>query len=193
MLLLILLPLVLLWWLVAVHRNRIGFARLSVRGALVLAFLAYELLVLGVTEVTSIDHRFTAGSVAVAWGSVSVVLLVATRRPILAFAADVRDRGIRRFQFRESLTALSIEDRIWLVVVVAVFGTLVAVGSRYLPSNSDSLVYHLHASSTGSRTEASPRSPPTTCPRWASLRWRSTTWPCFTFWPGRTGSTPAWP
>jgi hypothetical protein len=142
-LLLIVAPLALLWLLVAVHRDRLGFAALSVRGALVLAFLVFELLVLVITEVASIGHHYTAGVTAVAWGIVTVALLVADRRPLLAFASGLGHHGPGRLRIRASLRVLSIEDCIWLGVLVALFGILVAVGSRYLPSNADSLVYHL--------------------------------------------------
>jgi hypothetical protein len=143
MLLLIVAPLALLWLLVAVHRDRLGFAAVSVRGALVLAFLVYELLVLVITEVASIGHHYTAGVTAVAWGIVTVALLVADRRPLLSFVSGLRHHGPGHLHIRKSLCVLSIEDRIWLGVLLAVFGVLVAVGSRYLPSNADSLVYHL--------------------------------------------------
>ena len=67
MLLLLVLPLGLLWLVISVHRERLGLGNLSVRGALVLAFLALEVLLLGMTELTSVGHHFTAGTVAVAW------------------------------------------------------------------------------------------------------------------------------
>ena len=57
-------PFGLLWLLIAAHRQRLGFGNLSIRGALVLAYLAFEVLLLGITELTSVGHHFTAGTVA---------------------------------------------------------------------------------------------------------------------------------
>ncbi len=142
-LLLIVASLALLWLWVAVHRDRTGFAALSVRGALVVAFLAFEVLVLVITELASIGHHYTAGVTAVAWGIVTVALLLADRRPLLAMVSGLRLHGLGHLRIRKALDVLSIEDRVWLGVLVALFGVLVAVGSRYLPSNADSLVYHL--------------------------------------------------
>ena len=143
MLLFVIAPLGLLWLLVATHRDRIGFSQLSVRGALVLAFLAFQLIVLGVTEVTSIGHRFTFGTVTFVLGLVVVALAIPTWKQATRFVRWLRTDGAVRGGLGGWLRRSSIEDRIWLGVLVAVFGILVAVGSAYPPSNTDSLVYHL--------------------------------------------------
>ncbi len=76
MLLLLIATFLLLWLLVAAHRPRLGFGNLSIRGAFVLAYLAFELLLLVITEVVSIGHHLTSWAVAAAWLLVVVVLLV---------------------------------------------------------------------------------------------------------------------
>jgi hypothetical protein len=65
-----------LWLFVSGHRERLGFGNLSVRGALVLVFLAFEIPLLAITDLTSIDHHFTAGTVAVAW---SIIIILRSR------------------------------------------------------------------------------------------------------------------
>jgi hypothetical protein len=72
-LLLVVIPLGLLWLFVSVHHGRLGFGNLSVRGALVLAFLAFETLLLAITDLTSIDRHFAAGPVAVAWAIIIIL------------------------------------------------------------------------------------------------------------------------
>jgi 4-amino-4-deoxy-L-arabinose transferase-like glycosyltransferase len=133
----------LLWLLIVVHRRAIGFGNLSIRGALVLAFLAFELLLLVITELTSVGHNFTFGVVAGVWGVLVIVLLVAARNPLRRLANRAGTEGGFRARVRGYLDNLSVEDRIWLGVLVAIFGILIAIGFEYLPSNSDSLVYHL--------------------------------------------------
>ena len=61
MLLLLVIPFGLLWLLIAGHRTRLGFGNLSIRGALVLAFLAFEVLLLGITELSSVGTPFHGG------------------------------------------------------------------------------------------------------------------------------------
>lgn len=143
MLLLLAIPLVLLWLLFAAHRDRIGFGNLSIRGAFVLAYLAFEVLLLAITEVTSIGHHFTAWTVAIAWIVVIVLLLLAATPQIAGRARRIRSGRGGGLGIRNRLRPLSTEDRIWIVVVLLILATLAAVGSIYPPSNTDSLVYHL--------------------------------------------------
>ncbi len=143
MLLLLPCALGLLWLLVATRRAAIGFANLSVRGALVLAYLAFELLVLLITELTSIGHHFTRGAVVASWALVVVALLVATRKTIAGGVGRATRDGGWRGRVGARITDLSIEEGIWMGVVVVMFAILVVVGALYLPSNPDSLVYHL--------------------------------------------------
>ena len=143
MLLLLVIPLGLLWFLISVHRERLGFGNLSVRGAFVLAFLAFEVLLLGITELTSVGHHFTAGTVAVAWLIVIIVLLFAARTQItLVVQRDRSDDGAR-FGLVNRAKRLTGEDRFWVAVLTAIFGLLVAEGTLYPPTYGDSMVYHL--------------------------------------------------
>ena len=142
MLLLPLAAIALLWLLIADHRDAIGFGNLSLRGAMVLSFLAFELLDLVITELTSVGHHFTAGWVAGAW-AVSVVVLLTLGRRSLVRATERLRRHRGRSWLRARIGNLDTEDRIWVGVLVALFATLAVIGSLYLPSNSDSLVYHL--------------------------------------------------
>jgi hypothetical protein len=142
-LLLLVVPFGLLWMLIALHRQRIGFDRISIRGALVLAYLVFQALLLAITEITSVGHNFTAGRVALAWLVVIVVLLVVARSDIRTMVSRARSHRGSPFGLRTRLKRLSTEDWVWLVVIVVILGVLVAVGSLYPPSNGDSMVYHL--------------------------------------------------
>ncbi len=179
MLWLLVVALGLCWVVVAAHRERLGFPRLSLRGSFVVAFLAFELVLLVITEVSSIGDHFTAGVVVGSWVAVDVLLAWAARRPIAASlrgaAARRRDVAGRRASVvvgeptageptADEPTAdlpggaspppgdrtspgrwrnLSGEDRAWIGVLAGIFGVLAAVGSLYLPDNTDSMVYHL--------------------------------------------------
>ena len=142
MLLLPLIAFALLWLLITDHRVAMGFGNLSLRGTMVLAFLAFELLDLAITELTSVGHNYTAGWVAGSWALAVVVLLTAGRRSLVRAMVRLR-RHEGRSWLRTRIGNLSAEDRVWVGVVVALFATLAVVGSLYLPNNSDSLVYHL--------------------------------------------------
>jgi hypothetical protein len=143
LLFLLIAPLALLWLLIAGHRQRLGFGNLSVRGAFVLAYLAFEALLLVITEVTSIGSHFTAWTVAAAWILVTVVLVVLAAPQIARMAAQGRSHARRRPDVRNLLRRLSPEDTVWIAVVVLIVGALVVEGVMYPPSNGDSMVYHL--------------------------------------------------
>ncbi len=181
MLLLLVAALGLLWVVVAAHRDELGFPRLSLRGSFVLAFLAFELVLLAITEVSSIGDHFTAGVVEGAWAAVLVVLVWAARRPIgsVVRSATVAYRGrlgasdgdgsladelgavelgavelvaddlgggdppVARQASTRRWTVLSGEEWVWVGLLAGIFGVLAAVGSLYLPANTDSMMYHL--------------------------------------------------
>jgi hypothetical protein len=142
-LLLLIAPLALLWLLITGHRRRIGFGPLSVRGTLVLAYLAFQALLLIITEVTSIGNHFTAWTVAGAWLLVTVVLVVLAEPQIAELAARARTRARHRPDLRGLLRRLRTEDTLWIGVVVVILAGLVVEGTMYPPANGDSLVYHL--------------------------------------------------
>ena len=143
MLLLLVIPFGLLWLEIAANRHRLGFDNLSIRGALVLAYLAFEVLLLGITELSSVGHHFTAGTVAIAWVIVIIVLLFTARTQITLLIQRARSRDSPRFGFMEHVKRLTGEDRFWVGVLVAIFGVLVALGFLYLTSTGDSMIYHL--------------------------------------------------
>jgi hypothetical protein len=143
MLLLLPIAFVLIWMIIVEHRVAIGFGNLSIRGALVLAFLAFELLLLAITEAVSVGHHFTTAIVAIAWCVVVVVLLVAAKHPLMRLATRLRcDRSLWK-RMRHSVGRVCIEDRLWLGALALIFAILAVIGSMYLPNNPDSLVYHL--------------------------------------------------
>jgi len=143
MLLILLATLGLLWILATTHREELGFGTLSVRGALVLSYLTFQLILLVVTETASVGHHFTAGVVDVSWTIVALVLLIAARQPIIRFVRRVRANDGTWFGLREHLANLGVEERIWIGAVVIIFAILVVVGLEYPPTNSDAMAYHL--------------------------------------------------
>ncbi len=143
MVLLLIVPLFLLWFLIANYRHRIGFAALSVRGAFVLAFLAFQVLLLAITELTSLGNHFTARTVAGAWLVVIVILAFVAWTPISDLVKRFRSQPTKNLGLRTRLNRLSNEEWVWIGVVVVILGVLAVVGSIYPPSNTDSLVYHL--------------------------------------------------
>ncbi len=133
-----------LCWVLAAHYRRwLGFARLSLRGCLVIAYVAFQLILLLLAELSSVGHHFTAGVDEAIWASVVVVLTVVARRPLVAFARRLATPGARWGSIRAHLGKLDTEDRIWAAVPVAITAVLVAVGALYRPNNTDSMVYHL--------------------------------------------------
>jgi hypothetical protein len=132
-----------LWLLIVGHRQRLGLGALSVRGALVVAFLMFEVLLLVITEVTSIGGHFTSFTVGVGWGILLLLLLISAR-PLFVrlFTRWARSSG-QRPTIRAGLRILGIEQVLWWTAILAVFGILAAIGWLYPPNNSDSMVYHL--------------------------------------------------
>ena len=133
----------LLWIYFTTNKERFGYANLSVRGSLLLAFLAFELILLAITELTSVGHHFTFGIVSACWILTIMVLLFATRGQIRQFALRVRSPDGTWVGLRKHVGNLDVQEWIWISVVVAIFGMLVVNGAMYPPSNSDAMVYHL--------------------------------------------------
>ena len=109
---------------------------------MVLAFVGFEVLLLVITELSSLGHHFTAGTVEAAWAVLLLVLLAATWNQIAAFLGRARASG-HWLDLRARAADLGLEESLWIGVLILVFCLLVAVAGLYLPSNSDSLVYHL--------------------------------------------------
>jgi hypothetical protein len=142
-LLLLIASLGLLWLVLSAYRARLGFDSLSIRGTFVLAFLAFEVLLLLITELSSAGHHFTAGTVEVAWSIVVVVLLFLTRSQIALFVQRARTYRRGQLKLRDHARRWSAEDLIWLAVISLIFVVLVITAFLYRPSYGDSMVYHL--------------------------------------------------
>jgi hypothetical protein len=132
-----------LWLLTVGHRHRLGLGALSVRGALVVAFLMFEVLVLLVTEVTSVGGHFTSISVGVAWGVLLLLLLILARPLLVRLITGWAGTSGRLQTIGARLRILGVEDALWLTAILAIFGILAAIGWLYPPNNGDSMVYHL--------------------------------------------------
>ena len=140
--LILVLVVALLWLLVARHGRLLGLADLSRRGALVVAFALWQVLVVLITEGTSAVHSFSATWVAIAWCAVIAALVFALRGDLWIVAVGA-DRAIRASTVRLRATAPRHTHVLALAVLLVVFGVLAVIGWVYPPSNSDSLVYHL--------------------------------------------------
>ena len=80
---LILLPVAtfgLLWYLISREKDTLGLSRLSYRGTLVVAYLAFQAWLEITSELTSFGHDFTRGWLIVSW-SVPLVILTALAWP----------------------------------------------------------------------------------------------------------------
>ncbi len=143
MLLFLVAALGLLWIVLTSRRAELGYDNLSPRGSLVFAYLAFELILLAITEASSLGHHFTAGVVDGSWVVVVLILLYLCRGSITRFIRRLGSQETGLSGVRERLSAVGVEEWIWLGVVVIIFAILVIIGSLYPPSNTDSLLYHL--------------------------------------------------
>jgi hypothetical protein len=130
----------LLWVTVCDQGRRMGYEDLTVRGGLVLAYVCFELLLLAITEVTSIGRHFTAGTVEVVWAGVVVAMLIVERAPMARMVKRLPDW---RRSLRRHVRAAGVEECCWIAGVAVIAAVLIAVGLLYLPNSGDSMVYHL--------------------------------------------------
>ncbi len=143
---LILLPagvLGLLWFTVTRRRDALGLTRLSRRGALVVAYLGFQALLEVGTQLTSIGHHFTRGSLAAYWSALLIILAVAAWPDIRRAVENAPARPGLRSLLKRSIDGIGTENAVWLTVVAFILGVLGYLGWSFLPSNADSLVYHL--------------------------------------------------
>jgi len=133
----------LLWAVVAGHRHRLGLSDVSLRGAFVVAFLLFEALVAVVTESASVGHNLTKGTVFVVWVVLFALLLGWIAFDSRHLARRRADTPARHGVHRALLARVTAEEKVWLAVLVGIFGVLVFIGWVYPPSNGDSMVYHL--------------------------------------------------
>ena len=140
----VLLPLVLalLWLPVWSRKTWFWSTTLSRRGAFLLAYLLFEALLLVMTELTSIGHHFTHATVLGCWLAVAAGLVLVSWRQLVALVkaalGSTRPHPVRRLAAN-----LRTEATAWLAIPLFYLGVLVYLGIAYLPSNGDSLDYHL--------------------------------------------------
>jgi hypothetical protein len=142
---LIVLPIVflLLWIQVWVRRGLLGGSAITRRGAFLLAFLIFETLLLAITELSSTGHQFTRGAVLGSWLFIAGCLLVLSMGTLTKWAPSLLTRGRLRRLTTEAVQHLRTEAAFWLLIPAFYFGVFVYLGLAYLPSNGDSLDYHL--------------------------------------------------
>jgi len=144
--LLILLPagvLGLLWLAVTRRRDTLGLTRLSRRGALIVAYLGLQALLEVGTQLTSIGHHFTRGSLTVYWTVLLIILAVAVWPDIRRAFENTPVHPHFGSLIKRSIDGIGTENTVWLTVVAFILGVLGYLGWSFLPSNGDSLVYHL--------------------------------------------------
>jgi hypothetical protein len=138
---LVLLPpsaLPLLWYVSHVHRRQLGLATLSLRGSLVVAFIAFEVLVALISETTSLGHHFTRQGAGLAWAVLDLILLAAAlRSALIGRLRTVPDRVCR------AARGLSRWEVALAILGTAELGVFIVMAAAYVPTNGDSLVYHL--------------------------------------------------
>ena len=133
----------LLWRLLSRSRNAIGLSRLSHRGTLVVAYLVWQALLEIITELSSIGGHFTRGLLLASWGGLLVVLIAAAGPDIRRLATNVK-AGLHPVAWaKRTFFRIGAENVVWLVVVALILGILGYLAWSFLPSNADSLVYHL--------------------------------------------------
>jgi hypothetical protein len=146
LLLLLIAAFALLWILCWSKKGAFGYGNLSIRGSLVLAYVAFQvlLLVLIITEVLSIHYNLTSGRLAISWGIVTFVLLVAASGPLLSLTQLVpRRRAQRGMPALIGRHRLATEEWIWIGVVSVIIALLAVDAYLYPPSNTDAMAYHL--------------------------------------------------
>ena len=133
----------LLWFLVWTRKALLGWPTLTRRGAFLVGYLLFEAVLLAMTELSSIGHHFTRQFVLGTWLFVALCLLALSWRTLAAYlAAASRSRGAIH-PVRWASRALRTEETFWLLIPAFYFGVFVYLALAYLPSNGDSLDYHL--------------------------------------------------
>jgi hypothetical protein len=128
----------LLWCILHVHREFLGLRLLSLRGSLIVAFLVFQMLVDLVSEAASFQHHFTLHGLSVAWFVIDAALVVFALRGL-----HVGWIGIICRRLESIVRGMSLWKGFLAVLAAASFSIFVLVGALYVPTNGDSLVYHL--------------------------------------------------
>jgi hypothetical protein len=128
-----------LWYLIHQGRQLFSLQPLSRRGSLVVAFIVMQALVAIISEAASVRHHFTLEGIGLAWVVLDLVLLIAV---VCLGGADLDMRAWRR-TLSEFLRGTTVWERVLVTAGAAAMVVLIALGALYVPSNGDSLVYHL--------------------------------------------------
>jgi hypothetical protein len=134
--------LALLWVFVENHGATLGFANLSRRGSFVVPFALFQLVIIAVTEGTSVGHHFSAGVVIGTWCVLIGVGIVSLLSDIKDGVSTLLSR-IRAGTWWRSHHPFSVDEWVGTVVIAVFFGVLVLIGWLYPPSNADAMAYHL--------------------------------------------------
>src|ERR1700735_4476836 len=107
----------LLWLAVPRRRGALGLTRLSCRGALIVAYLAFEALLEVGTELTSIGHHFTRVSLIVYWTVWLIILVVMGWPDIRRAVWNVPVHPHFGSFMKRSINRIGTENAVWLTVV----------------------------------------------------------------------------
>ncbi len=143
---LILLPVAtlgLLWYLISREKGALGLARLSYRGTLVVAYLVFQAWLEITTELTSFGHDFTRGWLIASWSVPLIILTSLTWPDVRKASRNIPTRLPLLSAIRNLIRRIGAENFLWLGIVALILGILGYLGWSFLPSNGDSLVYHL--------------------------------------------------
>ena len=132
-----------LWLLVTVRRAVFGFPNLSTRGAFVLAFGVFQVLVVAVTEGASIGHHLTKGVLFGTWSLILIGLTVAAIAALRPMAKPLTLAGAVRMCHPRRLGVFGGAMLGWTAAIIAILGVLAVIGWLYPPNNADSHAYHL--------------------------------------------------
>ncbi len=132
-----------LWLLLTVRRAVFGFPNLSTRGAFVLAFGAFQVLVAAVTEVASIGHHLTKGTLMGTWVLILIGLTAAVIPSLRKMATPLTLAGAVRMCHPRRLGVFGGAALGWTAAIIVMLGVLAVIGWLYPPNNADSHAYHL--------------------------------------------------
>ena len=131
----------LLWFLVWTHRGLLRWPTMTRRGAFLASYLLFEAALVVVTEVSSLGDHFTRDVVLGSWLLLALCLLAVSWRELARAVDRLRARPTVRGASASGL--LRTEAAAWLLIPVFYLSVLTYLALAYLPSNADSLDYHL--------------------------------------------------
>ena len=130
----------LLWMTVASFGRQLGFADLTRRASLVVAYLAFQLITVAIVELASAGAYLDVAVVRTCWVVIDLALLVVCRRPLLDLGRSLRRRAAALLHRRPART---LDQVVAGVLLTALLSALLVMGWLYPPTNGDSNAYHL--------------------------------------------------